>query len=463
MKRIAAFVGLKPLLFLLGGTTLLGFSAHVVTLYQYAYLSASSTTGAQKVVQAALFAESYMLPQCFNTGCQEVYNPADNRTSPISGFTFQQLAQLFQGNHQANDKPDQVECVGFVVTSFAMAGYTLPPIPNPGWAVQYWQMYASKPGWQEIPSGSGPALPGDIMVMKGENDADHHMGHVAIVVAVNPPANGTAGSIVVAQGNAPGNFVTPDPRAPGVPAGIELYALPYSSNYVITSTWSHYAVLGTVRNLAAQTVVGGLPAAGQCPKFTDISGPNVKKEIKDAKEPLVTTACQAAQFYARQDNLPNPTSAYFATYFARQIHQESDFNRDSVSSAGAIGIAQFLPTTAATKFVVDPKTNKLVVVDPHDPTLSLLGGAKMMADAFNSYLGADKSPRGQLIAYMKALAAYNCGGGCVASRERLSDNWGASLPNQTRDYIYKILVPVVSPSDQLFIQSFVNLKENVSF
>ncbi len=87
----------------------------------------------------------------------------------------------------------------------------------------------------------------------------------------------------------------------------------------------------------------------------------------------------------------------------------------------------------------------------------------MMADAFNSYLGADKSPSGQLMAYIKALAAYNCGDGCVTSRERLSDNWGASLPNQTRDYIYKILVPVVSPSDQLFIQSFVNLKENVSF
>ncbi len=262
--------------------------------------------------------------------------------------------------------------------------------------------------------------------------------------------------VVVAQGNAPGNFITPDPRAPGIPAGIELYALPYSSNYVISSTWNYYTVLGTVRNLAAQTVIGGLPTAGQCPKF---------KEIKDTKEPLVTMACQAAQLYATQDHLPYPISAYFATYFARQIHQESDFNRDSVSSAGAIGIAQFLPSTAATTFVVDPRLQppRLVVVNPRDPQLSLLGGAKMMADAFNSYLGADQSPRGQLIAYMKALAAYNCGGGCLSQREHRYENWGAYLPNETRDYIYRILVPAVSPDDQLFIQSFVNLKENVSF
>jgi hypothetical protein len=459
MKRIAAFVGIKPLLFLLGGTTLLGFSADVVTQQlQYSLYATRMAAGAQKVVQAALFAESYMLPQCFDTWCQKFYNPSDARSSPISGFNFQQLAQLFQEQHLTEDKPNQVECVGFVKTSFALAGYTLPPATPHGWAVDYWQMYASKPGWQEIPSGSGPALPGDILVMKGGNDVDHRAGHVAVVVAVNPPGNGSAGSIVVAQGNAPGNFVTPDPRAPGIPAGIELYALPYSSNYVISSTWSHYTVLGTVRNLAAQTVVAGgvagLPAPGQCPKFTDISGSNVQ---------YVAMACQAAQFYARQDKLPYPISAYFATYFARQIHQESRFNPGSVSSAGALGIAQFLPSTAATKQVIDPRTNKLVVVDPHDPMLSLLGGAKMMADAFNSYLGADKSPRGQLIAYMKALAAYNCGGGCVASRERRSDSWGASLPNQTRDYIYKILVPVVSPDDQVFIQSFVNLKENVSF
>ena len=46
--------------------------------------------------------------------------------------------------------------------------------------------------------------------------------------------------------------------------------------------------------------------------------------------------------------------------FVRQIQQESGFNPAAISSAGAIGIAQFMPATAAG-----------MGFDPHDPDVSL--------------------------------------------------------------------------------------------
>jgi soluble lytic murein transglycosylase-like protein len=46
--------------------------------------------------------------------------------------------------------------------------------------------------------------------------------------------------------------------------------------------------------------------------------------------------------------------------FIWQIWQESKYNPDAVSSAQAIGIAQFLPETAAS-----------LGIDPHDPAASI--------------------------------------------------------------------------------------------
>lgn len=104
--------------------------------------------------------------------------------------------------------------------------------------------------------------------------------------------------------------------------------------------------------------------------------------------------------------------------FVRQINQESGFNPYASSPAGAEGIAQFEPATAAG-----------LGIDPWDPVEALKGAANLMARYQQNY--GD---------YAKALAAYNGGSG------RLNDAiqgcgvaWLACEPYETQHYVHVIL------------------------
>jgi soluble lytic murein transglycosylase-like protein len=89
--------------------------------------------------------------------------------------------------------------------------------------------------------------------------------------------------------------------------------------------------------------------------------------------------------------------------FLRQITQESGFNPNVKSPAGAIGIAQIMPGTASDWGV-----------NPNDPVASLDAAARNMAEYINSYGGnATKDPVKVRSAYEKALQAYNAGPGSV--------------------------------------------------
>jgi soluble lytic murein transglycosylase-like protein len=107
-------------------------------------------------------------------------------------------------------------------------------------------------------------------------------------------------------------------------------------------------------------------------------------------------------------------------YFVRQINQESGFNPNAVSPAGAVGIAQFLPSTAAG-----------LGINPWDPLQSLQAAAHLMASYSNQY-GGD---------YAMALAAYNAGTGTVqyAINTCGAANWMNCLPAETQNYIYTIM------------------------
>lgn len=105
--------------------------------------------------------------------------------------------------------------------------------------------------------------------------------------------------------------------------------------------------------------------------------------------------------------------------FVKQIVQESGFDPNAVSPAGAVGIAQFMPATAAE-----------CGVNPHDPISSLYGAARLMARLCNQY-GWD---------YAKALAAYNSGPGTVNNAINQGGvNWRTFLPAETQNYIRIIL------------------------
>ena len=78
---------------------------------------------------------------------------------------------------------------------------------------------------------------------------------------------------------------------------------------------------------------------------------------------------------------------------AAQINAESGFNPNAVSPAGAIGIAQFMPSTAQS-----------MGVNPRDPASAIDGMAHLMSNYFKKY-GS----------WTDALVAYHDGPGGVGS------------------------------------------------
>jgi len=86
-----------------------------------------------------------------------------------------------------------------------------------------------------------------------------------------------------------------------------------------------------------------------------------------------------------------------AEFLAATLLQESAYDPDAVSSAGAIGLAQFMPETAAD-----------AGVDPYDPFDSIEGAAALLGSYAAAYRDRYSDP------YAAALAAYNAGPLAVA-------------------------------------------------
>ncbi len=85
---------------------------------------------------------------------------------------------------------------------------------------------------------------------------------------------------------------------------------------------------------------------------------------------------------------------------AAELQTESGFDPQAVSSAGAEGIAQFMPGTAAE-----------LGVQPFDPNSAIPGAARYLAGL-----------EGQLGSWPLALAAYNAGPNAVAESGGIPDN-----------------------------------------
>ena len=77
--------------------------------------------------------------------------------------------------------------------------------------------------------------------------------------------------------------------------------------------------------------------------------------------------------------------------------QESSFRPDAISPAGAVGIAQLMPTTAAG-----------MGVDPYDPAQNLEAGVAYLAEQLRSFSGAGE----WTVSY--AVAAYNAGPNAIS-------------------------------------------------
>jgi soluble lytic murein transglycosylase-like protein len=95
------------------------------------------------------------------------------------------------------------------------------------------------------------------------------------------------------------------------------------------------------------------------------------------------------------------------------VHQESGFNPNAVSSAGAEGLTQVMPEN----FAADGITN------PFDATQSIYGGAKQLSEDLSEFGGN----------VTDALAAYNAGSAAV-------QRYGGVPPYaQTQNYVTSVL------------------------
>jgi hypothetical protein len=93
------------------------------------------------------------------------------------------------------------------------------------------------------------------------------------------------------------------------------------------------------------------------------------------------------------------------------IKAESNFEKDSTSPRGAMGLMQLMPETA----------REMGVKDPYDAYENIMGGTRYLKNLLDRYQGNTS----------KALAAYNWG---MGNLERNPDR----LPRETRAYITRI-------------------------
>jgi hypothetical protein len=113
--------------------------------------------------------------------------------------------------------------------------------------------------------------------------------------------------------------------------------------------------------------------------------------------------CEAVKAAAEEHDIP-------IGFLVRLLWQESRFRAEEISSAGAQGIAQFMPQTAV----------EMGLRDPFDPLQAIPASARFLRKLYNQFgnLGL-------------AAAAYNAGGGRIEkwlSRRSL-------LPKETRAYV----------------------------
>jgi hypothetical protein len=141
-------------------------------------------------------------------------------------------------------------------------------------------------------------------------------------------------------------------------------------------------------------------------KLVHAFDPDIYRSGRVAEPLSVDEVCEVVEEVAAEHNIS-------ARLFARLIWQESRFKSETVSRAGAQGMAQFMPVTAAERGLDDP-------FDPLEALPASAQFLRQLTDRFGNF--------------GLAAAAYNGG------PRRVSD-WLAGrgrLPKETRDYVRSI-------------------------
>jgi len=163
-------------------------------------------------------------------------------------------------------------------------------------------------------------------------------------------------------------------------------------------------------------LVANLPQSKQAESVNEDKGPNYEPvvlplaSLRPLLKPVIYRSrkeiCDTLVEAALHNDLP-------AHFFIRLLYQESSFRPAAISSAGALGVAQFMPETASDRNLDNP----------FDPLQAIPASARLLRDLYQKFgnLGL-------------AAAAYNAGS------KRVTD-WrinGGQLPQETQDYVRAI-------------------------
>jgi len=171
--------------------------------------------------------------------------------------------------------------------------------------------------------------------------------------------------------------------------------------------------LGELQTMVAQMTAPTAPAPAPTPAApaASFAGALAAAQTSPSAAPVSGTGASSA--FDAQINAAAASNGIDPALLKGLVSQESGFNPNARSGAGAVGLTQLMPGTAAS----------LGVTNPLDPTQSLQGGAKYLREQLDRFGGDEQL----------ALAAYNAGPGAV-------QKYGGVPPYaETQNYVTSVM------------------------
>jgi cell wall-associated NlpC family hydrolase len=156
------------------------------------------------------------------------------------------------------------------------------------------------------------------------------------------------------------------------------------------------------------------PQPGESVKVQDVGTPTVIRRVLPEQTTMPATSSGSALAGVPYADLFSRAASRYgvdASLLAAMANQESGFDSQAVSPAGAQGLMQFMPSTAAG-----------LGVDPLDPNSAIDGAARYLSSLKKQFGSTDL-----------ALAAYNAGPGTVS-------RYGGIPPySETQNYVRSVM------------------------
>ena len=170
------------------------------------------------------------------------------------------------------------------------------------------------------------------------------------------------------------------------------------------------ATIGT-RLDQLQTMVATMTAPAPSAPSTSFAGALATAQTSPSTAP--STGAGASTAFGAEIDAAAASNGIDPALLKGLVSQESGFDPNARSGAGALGLTQLMPGTAA----------GLGVTNPLDPAQSLQGGAKYLRQQLDRFGGDEKL----------ALAAYNAGPGAV-------QKYGGVPPYaETQNYVTSVM------------------------